>query len=144
MVDQMADYLHTLRDQELALTDDQAAHIIRLWRMLTDFDKQPTDPKARHRTQITKVSTATYRKKGAQSVVPGDHMRRQRGSRPETRRQPHHGQSGDQDLRVPSIYREEGRPEDRSLVFGDQDLPQHHAPRGEVAARGGRDRSLVV
>ncbi|WAR12544.1 hypothetical protein MAR_026724, partial [Mya arenaria] len=71
LVDQLADYLHSLRDQDLALTDDQAAHIIRLWGMLTDFDKQPTTPRARHRTRITKVSTATYKKKGAQSVVPG-------------------------------------------------------------------------
>ena len=70
-VEYLADYLYSLRNQDLALTHDQASHIVRLWDLLTDFDKQPTVPSPRHSLRLTKVSTSTYKSRNKQSVVPG-------------------------------------------------------------------------
>ena len=71
LVEQLSDYLYSLKDQEPPLTKDQASHVIRLWEMLLDFDKQATTPNPRYRTRITKSSASTYKKKSPQSVVPG-------------------------------------------------------------------------
>ena len=70
-VEFLADYLYSLRNQDLALTHDQASHIVRLWDLLTDFDKQPTVPSPRHSLRLTKPSTSTYKSRNKQSVVPG-------------------------------------------------------------------------
>ena len=58
-VEVLAEYLHSLRDQTLALSNTQADHVIRLWSKLSDYDKQPTVPSPRHRTRLTKGSITT-------------------------------------------------------------------------------------
>ncbi|KAH3826020.1 hypothetical protein DPMN_127909 [Dreissena polymorpha] len=70
-VEYLADYLYSLRSQTLSLTPDQMDHIVRLWDLLTDYDKQPTVPSPRHSSRLTKVSTSTYKARNKQSVVPG-------------------------------------------------------------------------
>ena len=70
-VEYLADYLYSLRNQDLALTHDQASHIVRLWDLLTNFDKQPTVPSPRHSLRLAKVSTSKYKSRNKQSVVPG-------------------------------------------------------------------------
>ena len=70
-VEVLAEYLHSLRDQTLALSNTQADHVIRLWSKLSDYDKQPTVPSPRHRTRLTKGSITTHKMRSKQSTVPG-------------------------------------------------------------------------
>jgi hypothetical protein len=64
----LAEYLASLRDQSMALSNEQAAYIIRLWHNLKEYDKQPTVP--RPRTQA-RLSQGRFKARGKSTVVEG-------------------------------------------------------------------------
>lgn len=69
-VQALADYLVSLRQGSMALTNSQADEIIRLWNNLHDVDKM-TKFSPRHRTMLTKGKFKASKKRKKNTVTPG-------------------------------------------------------------------------
>ncbi len=68
-VDELATYLVSLSTSGSALTNEQAARIVELWKNLEAYDQRPTSFSPRHRTKATGRFKSP--KKRHNIVVPG-------------------------------------------------------------------------
>ena len=64
----LADFLVGLKDSPGALTNQQAAHIITLWKNLTEYDRKPISFPSRHHPQLVQGRFKATKKS---TVVPG-------------------------------------------------------------------------
>ena len=64
----LADFLVALKDSPGALTNQQAAHIITLWKNLTDYDQKPIAFPSRHQTKLVQGRFKVAKKS---TVIPG-------------------------------------------------------------------------
>ncbi|XP_022778182.1 uncharacterized protein LOC111319705, partial [Stylophora pistillata] len=69
-VQALASYLVSIGEGNMALSNSQANEIIRLWKSLHEYDKQPTTFAPRHRTTLVKGKFKVPKRRNT-NVVPG-------------------------------------------------------------------------
>ena len=67
----LADFLVGLKDSPGVLTNQQAAHIIALWKNLTKFDGKPIVFPSRHQTKLVQSSQCRFKAAKKSTVIPG-------------------------------------------------------------------------